>query len=342
MKKLRNLLVSMLILLLSFSTVSAVTTYPPIVRILYATTSNPTLDIGSTQLRTVAITGDWIGSGLLYGYIFFGDTTVNVVKMTYQNMGSIYEYTCTNGDFSAFNGIVYSHIYGTHFHHVGLSVSDTTKYINKISFDYGGSFPAQQTYINSYITSCTKIDMNSTYTAADTVKSFNDGKAVGVASVNTTTYYNNGYTAGFNAAVASFPDTALFFNNGKAVGIKSVNTTTYYNSGFNAGVVSVDTVAVYNDGLTAGKATCSTTAVQKSATVNNTADVYPNPVLKGNVANVNVDNFTSVQVFDVNGRFITSSKTPFIPTNNLNSATYIIKVFTNAGSDVSVYRFVVK
>ena len=100
--------------------------------------------------------------------------------------------------------------------------------------------------------------------SVDTTTSWNNGFDSGVVSIDTSIFYDNGVASvdtdiywndGFTNGVASI-DTMISWSNGYNFGIASIDTDIYWNDGFTNGVTSVDTTTIYNNGVTYGLSQC--------------------------------------------------------------------------------------
>jgi len=133
-----------------------------------------------------------------------------------------------------------------------------------------------------------------------------NGVAAGIASVDTTIYYNNGVDAGiasvdtvapYNNGVASVDSLVIYTEglvDGMAIGVASVDTTVPYNNGVVYGLsqcVVVDSTAIYNDGFMDGVASIDNDAIWNEGHAAGVASVNTDSYFDAGVASVNTDSY---------------------------------------------------
>jgi len=184
---------------------------------------------------------------------------------------------------------------------------------------------------NVYLTATTSTYVVPTFTVTDTTLAFNNGRAVGVASVvcDPNAGYDDGYTIGLVDGAASVvcdwteQDTVTAYNNGLV-------------DGANFSVDADD----YQAGFEAGKGTCGTNGVGMTS-FDMGVNVYPNPVNSGTNVTVDCPFFESVTVLTISGQVVNTYNSPSVPTSNLVDGMYFLNVKDTDGN-VSATKLLVK
>jgi len=222
----------------------------------------------------------------------------------------------------------------------------------------------KSSYWPSFIANDTVIAFNNGVNSVDTQSFYDNGFTAGTESIDTQSFYDNGFTDGVSSV-----DTSIYFYNGQLSinidsifndGVASVDTTIYFNNGVNSVVCywsEQDTINAYNNGLSNG-ADFSVNADDYQAgfeagknTCGTTGigmtsfdmgvNVYPNPVNIGTNITVDCPFFESVTVLTIMGQVIESYTIPSIPTSNLTSGMYFLNV-KDIDGNVSATKVLVK
>ena len=175
----------------------------------------------------------------------------------------------------------------------------------------------------------TNITTTGDYTMAqfitqDTVDAYTNG----VNSVNTQSFYDNGFTAGVASVVCDVCD------------ITQDNVDEAYNNGLADGADFSVNADDYQTGFEAGKSTCGTNGISMTST-DMGVNVYPNPVFNGEDVTITCPNFESVTVLTITGQVIDTYNDTSISTSNLTSGMYFLNVKDTNGN-VSATKVLIK
>jgi hypothetical protein len=69
--------------------------------------------------------------------------------------------------------------------------------------------------------------------------------------------------------------------------------------------------------------------------------VYPNPVQAGNEVRINSNNINQIEVFDISGKLVHTTRNSIIPTVGLSEGMYFVRIVTQSGA-VSTQKLMVK
>ena len=206
------------------------------------------------------------------------------------------------------------------------------------------------------------------FNTQDTLNSWNMGMEIGIeygfkegiTSVDTMKYYNMGIESidtmkYYNMGIESI-DTETIYN----TGIASVNIDSIYQSGVNSvvipecnlsaayyeGQMSVNTDSVdvfYEIGFADGqvKAAQTTTNMKSTTTTDIGLSAYPNPVDNGTDVYVSCFDFLKVDVYNLSGTKMFTTKSQYVSTNNLTEGVYVFVVW-DRNNNTDITKIIVK
>ena len=196
------------------------------------------------------------------------------------------------------------------------SIGDNGHYSTVLVYnDWGGGL-----FTDNYVITASDFDIPQ-FTTTDTTTAFNNG----VASVDTDAFYTNGWNDGVASVVCDFneQDTINAFNNGVA----SVDTSVYFYNG----LLSVNLDSVFQAGVDYGQSTTNVV----DFVIDNTLNVYPNPVTQGDNVTIECFDFNKVDVYNTVGQLVHTSTSTSLSTSNLEKGLYVL-VISNFDGNVVV------
>jgi len=204
---------------------------------------------------------------------------------------------------------------------VYYGIDITPSYIDPVNMKGIGWFKMNYTAQNpgsAYIYVNTTSYVAPKYTAADTLSAFNNGES----SVDIDYYFNNGYDAGVNVGVASV-DTTIYFNNGVA----SVDTLIYFYNG----QLSINIDSIFEVGFLYGKSTDVVNIIEDA-----TFSVFPNPVNQGDNVTVSTSSFTvNVDVYNTIGQLVHKENGNIFSTNGFEKGLYVLVITDDDGNVIT-------